>query len=265
MADAVVKSAVRAIEVLDHFAAVRSTLSLKDICRHFKYPQSSTTALLKTLTSMGYLNYDRANRVYLPTIKVTALGEWIPSYLFRSGVALDLMRDLNYITAETINISILNDVHVNYVAVIQSTHALRFHLEEGSVALLHRTSAGWVFLAAMDDAEARALLERSIAADDEAGDGIFEAVWEQVTLTRERGYAFADNTLILGAAAIAVPLPVQIQGHTTVLGCGGASERLRENRERYLELIDGGVAAMRKVIDQEKALGAAAPSEDVAH
>ena len=257
MTDAVVKSAVRAIEVLGFFATVRRPTSLKDICRNFGYPQSSMTVLLKTLTSMGYLNYDRANRVYLPTIKVTTLGEWIPQYLFRSGIALDMLRDLNYATGETVNLSIRNDIYVNYVAVIQSTHALRFHLKEGRGAPVHRTSAGWALLAAMEDAEAKALIERSVAAEDAAEVPDPEAIWEQVLITRQAGYAYAENTLILGAGGIAMSLPIRIQGHVTTFGCGGPCERLRENRSRYVDFMNNGVSALRAAMDREQIAGVA--------
>jgi hypothetical protein len=80
-----VKSAARAIEVLNYFASVREPQPLKTICRSLEYPQSSMTVLLKTLTSLGYLNSDRSRRVYFPTIKVTSLGDWIPVALFGQG------------------------------------------------------------------------------------------------------------------------------------------------------------------------------------
>ena len=49
-----VKSAARAIEILDYFRTAQQPRSLKLICEGLGYPQSSTTVLLKTLTSLGY-------------------------------------------------------------------------------------------------------------------------------------------------------------------------------------------------------------------
>ena len=48
-----VKSAARVIELLEYFAKARAPVPLKDICAELRYPQSSTTALLKTLTTLG--------------------------------------------------------------------------------------------------------------------------------------------------------------------------------------------------------------------
>ena len=202
---------------------------------------------------MGYLNYDRTRRVYFPTMRVAALGEWIPSYLFGRGEALELLRDLNYATGETVSLAIRNDVYVNYIAVIESSHPLRFHLDEGSMRLLHRTTLGWVFLASMKASESRVLLQRSIAAEGEAGNADMEVIWEQVLLARERGYGYAENTPFLGSAALAVQLPIKIRGQATVLGLGGALERLRESRSRYLGLITNGVDALKASMERDHA------------
>ena len=77
-----IKSAVRVLEVLDFFRQHREPVSLKGIAEQLNYPASSATVLLKNLTAMGYLSYDRAARTYFPTLKVAALGDWISHELF---------------------------------------------------------------------------------------------------------------------------------------------------------------------------------------
>ena len=72
-----VKSAARVLEIFEYFGDERRALSLKDIVARLAYPQSSTTNLLKSLTTLGYLNYDRATRTYLPTFRVARLGQWL--------------------------------------------------------------------------------------------------------------------------------------------------------------------------------------------
>src|SRR5688500_1609065 len=76
-----VKSAARTIAVLEHFSATRRPHALKHICKALGYPQSSASVLLKTLTTLGYLNYNRRRRVYFPTLRVAALGDWVAGEL----------------------------------------------------------------------------------------------------------------------------------------------------------------------------------------
>ena len=85
-----IKSAARVIEVLELFTTDPRPLSLKEISTRLSYPQSSTTVLMKSLMSLGYLNYDPARRVYFPTLRVTRLGDWIPQALFGTGKIIEV-------------------------------------------------------------------------------------------------------------------------------------------------------------------------------
>ena len=87
-AGSTVKSASRAIEILEFFMRARQPCAMSEIGLALGYPPSSTTVLLKTLVGLGYLNFDRRTRVYFPTPKVTSLGDWIPKSLFGVSEAL---------------------------------------------------------------------------------------------------------------------------------------------------------------------------------
>ena len=49
------------------------------------YPQSSTTVLLKSLIVLGYLNYDRKARTYVPSLKLASIGGWIADHVVPRG------------------------------------------------------------------------------------------------------------------------------------------------------------------------------------
>lgn len=237
MTETSVKSAARAISILGHFQDVREPQSLKLICDRLGYPQSSTTVLLKTLTQMGYLNYDRVRRLYFPTMRVTALGDWIPAVLFSQGEALEIIRDVRHATQETVVLVIRNDIYLQYLVTLQSSHPLRFHVEEGSMRLLTNSTLGWLLMASLKDKEADNLIRRcNIAAGVPASANLAE-ILDEVKLARERGWVYGENTPFLGGATLGVLLPSTIQGQPAVLGCGGVLERMRENQEQYLARI----------------------------
>ena len=80
-----IKSARRALEVLEYFQGDRTEATVMDIARSMGYPQSSTSELLSCLVALGYLTRNRAARTYKPTARVAVLGARVQPKLFRDG------------------------------------------------------------------------------------------------------------------------------------------------------------------------------------
>lgn len=238
MPAAPVKSATRVLQVLEYFAQVRTPVPLKHISETLGYPQSSTTVLLKSLIALGYLRYDRAERLYFPTPRVTALGDWISQALFGQGRVLELMHDLHSATGETVSIAMLNDIYVQYIRVIQSTHAIRFHTDEGSLRPLTRSAVGWLLLTDRTDAELEKLVRRANIAVPRSEDRVpLDTIAGEVAGARLRRTLYLENLPLVGGATIGVVLPWRVQGRLVVLGMGGTIERMRPHRARYTALM----------------------------
>lgn len=244
-----VKSATRALEVLDYFASVRKPQALKDIGDVLPYPQSSMTVLLKTLTTMGYLNYDRSHRKYFPTTKVTTLGEWIPAKIFGGNEVAHLLRDVANATGETVVLGIRNDIYVEYVLTIDSSHELRFQVSVGGVRLVHQSPLGWLLLSQMGAKDAEKVLTRSLAADPRApGDpDLAHQLMDKIATIPSENYVYGENTPFLGGATIGVSLPVTFGGRPLVLGCGGVLERMRKSKYVYLDALQMSIANFKVV------------------
>ena len=245
-APATVKSAVRVLALLEYFRSTREPRSLKHIVDALGYPQSSTTALLKSLTTQGYLNYDRVQRVYFPTLRVAALGEWIgPALLGGNEQLLEAMRDVHNATGETVSLGFLNDVYMQHVRILQSTHAMRFHTEEGSMRPVVTSSLGWLLLSTRTPEQIERLVRRANIAIANPSERVNVAEMVQRILSFKgqtqihvEGMPFADG------ATMCALLPVTIHGQPVVLGLGGSLERVRENRVRYAEVLRGAVRAV---------------------
>lgn len=243
---ATVKSAARVLELLEHFRAAREPRSLKHIVDALGYPQSSTTVLLKSLTTQGYLNYDRVQRVYFPTLRVAALGEWIgPALLGGNEQLLEAMRDVHNATGETVSLGLLNDVYMQHVRIIQSTHAMRFYTEEGSMRPVVTSSLGWLLLSTRTPAQIERLVRRANIAIAKPGERVNVAEMVQRVLAIKgqtqihiEGMPFADG------ATMCALVPVTINGQPVVLGLGGSLERVRENRVRYAAVLRRAVASI---------------------
>lgn len=238
MVAAPVKSAVRVLEVLDFFRQHRRPASLKEIAERLNYPPSSATVLLKNLTDLGYLSYERGAREYFPTLRVAALGDWINHELFGRGEIFELMQDLHIASGETVSIALQNDIYVQYIRVIQSTHPLRFYTEEGSQRPLTQSVTGWLILSTHSDAMVEKLVRRAnIATPDSRDRQPLALMQERVAQARSAGVLYSENIPLAGGATVATLLPVKVQGKAVVLGLGGAIDRIRTHKERYVRLL----------------------------
>ena len=246
MQNSQVKSATRAIEILEYFKRVRQPRAMSEIAVALGYPQSSTTVLLKTLVTLGYLNFDRSDRLYFPTPKVTSLGDWIPRALFGTSRVLDALRDVHAATGETVSIGIRNDVYLQYIQIIQSVHALRFHVDEGTLRPLTQSAVGWMLLSTMPDDKIDNIVRRANIATPKAAERVKIAdMMERVREIRQTGYCWTENVPFLGGGTVCVLLPITIQNQPVVLGLGGAAERIRQNRDRYLAALQRAARAVQ--------------------
>lgn len=233
-----VKSALRAVEILELFMRERQPRAMSEIGAALGYPPSSTTVLLKTLVGLGYLNFDRRTRVYFPTPKVTSLGDWIPKALFGNSRLVEAMRDVHAATGEAVAIGTTNDVYLQYVKIMQSIHPLRFHVDEGKLRPLTQSALGWLLMSTMSDQKVDNVVRRANIATPRASDRVkLPEMMRRVRQIRGKGYCSAENIPILGGATICVLLSTTIQNQPVVLGLGGAVERIKQNSSRYLSVL----------------------------
>lgn len=253
-AGSAVKSALRAIEILELFMRERQPRAMSEIGAALGYPASSTTVLLKTLVGLGYLNFDRRTRVYFPTPKVTSLGDWIPKTLFGNSRVLEAMHDVHAATGEAVSIGTTNDVYLQYVKIIQSIHPLRFHVDEGTLRPLTQSALGWLLMSTMPDEKVDSIVRRANIATPAASDRVkLPEMMKKIRQIRGKGFCSAGNVPLPGGATICVLLPVTIQNQPVALGLGGVAERIKQNFGRYLSVLQQAARTVKAsdVSDQD--------------
>ena len=112
-----IKSAERTILVLRHFAATRLPQRFSELANALDLPKSSCTGLLETLIDLGILSYNYATRLYFPTEKVRALGDWLaPSTLLQERVTA-AARQLHDALGETVAVGRPLGIHLQWLFV----------------------------------------------------------------------------------------------------------------------------------------------------
>lgn len=196
------------------------------------YPQSSASALLRSLVGLGYLNYDARARTYITSSRVALLGSWVNSQFFAEGAIISMMKAMNELTGDTVMLAVRNGLHVQYIHVIQATSPARLHMTLGTVRPLAASGAGYAILSTMSDAEVTRLVMR-INAEAEEGQPMVKLreLLEELAEIRRKGYAFTCDMVTRGGGMIAAPLPRVSGQPLMVVGIGGISEVMRPREE----------------------------------
>jgi DNA-binding IclR family transcriptional regulator len=259
-----IKSAARTLEILELFHERRTPLRLTDIFEKLSYPQSSTTALLKSMVVLGYLNYDRVGRTYFPTPKVAALGDWVNHHLFGTGELLRLMAAVFEQTDETVVISAQNDIFIQHVRVLQPAHAFKLPPTEGSMRLLTHSAAGLVLMSQMAPKAVDKLCRHINAHETDRTKRVdLDELVEQLQWIRREGYSLLAGFPLPEAAAIAIPLPRSAHGAPLTLGVGGLNSRIARSRSDILRTMRQAVAAYEGKLRADPDQGVALDEQDL--
>lgn len=240
MENSVIKTAGRVFEILNYFREVRKPLSVRDISEQLAYPLSSTSVLIKSMATLGYLSYDSRIRAYTPTILVAMLGDWIYESSFSSTEILGLMRAISDATNETVIIAVQNDIQAQYVQVIQSQLPIQFYVSPGTRRPLCASGTGWALLAPQSDATIGRIHQRTLSRLGTSGlpeHMELEDVMVQVRKVRTQGYVYSRGTNTPGVGVIAMPLPASPNGARLVIGVGGLIERLDESEKKLARIM----------------------------
>lgn len=251
-----VKSTMRTFEVLELFAERREPLHLNEIYTALGYPQSSSTNLLKSMVMMGYLNYNRSNRTYLPTTRLISLGSWVPGYIQSAGGYRQLVEELQRRTDETVGLVTQNDLFIQYIIFATPTHTHQNAPPVGAMRMMVDSSSGLAMMAKMKDREIDKICRYSNYY--ELGDSeriSYEAILREVEWVRHVGYSYAPNKPTEDVSSIAMALDSSLHGVPLAIGVGGLADRIAKHK---VDIID----TMRELIAEFSAGRFSVPQEE---
>lgn len=236
----VVKSAARVLEIFEMFDEVRRPANIQDVAEHLGYPHSSTGALLRSLATLGYLEYDASTRTFFPSIRISMLGHWIENESLPVRTVQELMRDLLEATSCTVVTAIQSDIHAQYIKVLQGTATIRYHVKPGTRRLLHECTLGRTLLAQMDEASATELIERCLLQVDSDGGALkqgLKQVKREVGKIKRQGYALYSGLVVPDGTLLAVPLRLDLRGRPAAVGIAAPKGQIETRKDELIALI----------------------------
>jgi DNA-binding IclR family transcriptional regulator len=241
-----IKSAHRVLEILEYFDQDRRHATVMDMSRTLNYPQSSTSELLRCLTRLGYLHYNRFRRTYSPTARVALLGAWVKPSLFRGGPLLSAIDELAHVTNETVLLSTASNYVVQHLHVIHGNtdHSVEAHV--GDTRPLLHTPQGKLLLSSYQTDHIRSAVHRLNADEEDQEKHVRVAeVLAELAMLRERGWTIDEGQDGIGCVAVLLPrgrhmdrLVISVQMPSAMVGERGEEilEMLMQRRDEISRL-----------------------------
>lgn len=245
----VVKSASRALQILEFFDAVQREAPVSEISRALNFPQSSTSVLLRSLVAMGYLHHDRLRRTYLPTRRVSLLGNWVDPALMQQGSLLGTVEKLAGKSGQTVVMATVNGLFSQYIYVTRRDDRPR--PATGILRALPTTAVGLALLSTYDDSQIARIVRRLNAERSEEEEAISVTdVLDTVRMSRARGY-FRGAGVQEGQSGIAILL----DRHRQLLALGIEGDPCHmDDCDRQLSILCGSGPGLRMDLGAEVAL-----------
>jgi DNA-binding IclR family transcriptional regulator len=230
-----IKSAERTLALFELFSLEERGLTVGAITRQLEMPQPSVTMLLKNLHALGYLEYNRVDRTYIPTVRVALLGSWMHRR-FTQGLQLEhRLSGIRHRVGESSFIAIQNGASSQYIVAITALHPDRMEVQSGQFRPITCTAVGRALLSLKSNAEIVALAQRcnSEVSEDRLRVNLRTFV-DVIDRVRRQGYAETAGDSKLGSGAFAVTAPAPVGNMPIAVGVGGRIENLQEKREQIL-------------------------------
>ena len=213
-----VKSARRAIELLEAFGSNHAWTSLTDLHTTTGFPRSSLHGLLRTLRDLGWIEADDAGTRFRLGVRALICGT---AYLDRDPVmpyATDALERIREQTGLTAHYARMCGAEIVYLETRESRHSAHLVSRVGRTLPAHATSLGKSLLAELADAELTELLPATLPALTDSTITDRETLRTELALTRERGYATEREQGTPGVACAAAVVPYRIPA-TDAMSC----------------------------------------------
>lgn len=184
-----IASVLSTFRVLEEVAQ-RQPVGVSEIARSTGMPKSTVQRCLLTLHHAGWLRMVDSERAkWGVTTKPLGIGLRAAGEEGLREAAAPYLDELRELTDETVHLSARDGDQLIILSRRDSTQAVRTYVELGAKAPMHATASGLAVLAYLPDEEAHRILEGRL--DQFTSDTIVSSreLLDEVTLTRERGYA----------------------------------------------------------------------------
>ena len=204
----VVKSVARTLETLELFDELRKPANVVEVSTILGYPQSSTSALLKSMVAMGYLSYNPKSRTYFPTDRVPLTGAWMNPVLYSEGALIKVLNAVMERSEQVVLLAARNGDDAQYIQVVKHPKSTTHHIALGSRRPIGTSGVGRALLSTMPDAEVRRMFHRINAYRPAGSEPVDIAdLLKSLAETRRKGFFVSQDRVVPGHGLISMLIP----------------------------------------------------------
>ncbi|WP_109354013.1 IclR family transcriptional regulator [Sphingorhabdus sp. EL138] len=238
MAEAVVKSVKRVFEIFELFRREAKPLQAVEVARELDLPPTSTHALLNSMRALNYMEYDGANRSFLPSRNLTELFGWLLDRVEDEGRLIEFLKRLNEETQETISLVRRLDIHAKIIYGHESIYPIGVRMQEGLMLPITHTVAGTCLLAGLSDDEMHGLKAKLEKKDPDQYEILNSpSMKERVESLKTDGYIIDYDVQIGGISAVCMPILSEVSRKRLVVSIVGPTERIRVSAKDHVKSL----------------------------
>ena len=240
-----IRAVERALDVLMCFTSRTPELSMTEISEMIGINKSTVHRLLATLEGKRFVERDAITGVYRPGFRLVQLASLTLEHNDLRRLASPFLQSLCDQFRENVNLSVLDDIDVVYLDVIESPQRVKLAAELGQRLPAFCTASGKSILAFLPEERVRNILARGMPKYTQNTLISENAFWEDMRQTREQGYATSEQEFEDGINAIAAPICRQPIASVSVAG-----PAYRLTRERMIEIGPELLTTVKKIAQE---------------
>jgi DNA-binding IclR family transcriptional regulator len=225
-----VTSVERALSILELLASKHHGLSTSEISRFAKVPKSSTSYLLRTLVSRGYVHRDAETGQHTLGIRVLSLGGQATQGMALREVALPHLRHLVDRTRLGAHLAVLDHADAVYVERIESPGFIKMDIWNGRRVAPHATAVGKALICNLDPEELQEIVAHHHVSPASANTiTTVPRLLTELASTRQRGYAVDNEEHAVGVRCVAAPVFAASGDIVAAIGVSGTVSQISDS------------------------------------
>jgi IclR family KDG regulon transcriptional repressor len=231
----VIQSLRRGLEILDLMASQGGEASVTEAARFLGVDRSTSSRLMATLKSRGYVDQDGETQRYRLGTKLIQLSNVLLQSLNLGMIGHEEVRALAEQTGEGAQLAILVGTTAVFIDHVDGRERLTINTNIGDHDPLYCTSIGRALLAGLSDAEVRDRLSRTHLQRYTPKTLVsIDQIIDRLRTVRIQGYAFDDEERHAGVQCVAAPVYDHTGRVAAAIGISGPTPRMIRASEAAL-------------------------------
>ncbi len=226
-----VQSLSRALKLLNALSYHGSGLSLSEVALEVGLPNSTAHRLLTTLQNERFVRFESERSVWLIGVQAFRVGSAFVRSRDVVTISRPFMRRLMEQSGETVNLGIADRGEVVYLAQVECQKMMRAISGPGGRARMHCSGVGKAILSHFTrDAAQKVLHGHELTRETSHTLTSFEALAQDLEVSRQQGYAIDDEENAIGLRCVAAAIFDEHGEPLAAISVSGPSARVTDQR-----------------------------------